>query len=59
MVFCKFGYMFLDKETLLKILFNPGLNFTIFHGSGPRLSDTFSGQNRLDKLRPFWNCLHM
>ena len=58
-VFWKFNYVFLDKKTMLKILLNPGLNLTIFQGSGPRLRDTFSGQNRFEKLRPFWNCLHV
>ena len=46
-VFCKFGYVFFDKKTVLKILLNLGLNLTIFQGSGPRLRDTFSGQIRL------------
>ena len=27
--------MFLDKKTLLKIWLNPGLNLTIFRGTGP------------------------
>ena len=29
-------YMFLDKNTLLKIWLNPGLNLTMFRGMGPR-----------------------
>ena len=29
-------YMFLDKNTLLKIWLNPGLNLTKFRGTGPR-----------------------
>ena len=28
--------MFLDKKTLFKIWLNPGLNLTIFRGTGPR-----------------------
>ena len=28
------SYMFLDKKTLLKIRLNPGLNLTIFKGTG-------------------------
>ena len=28
--------MFLDKKTLLKIWVNPGLNLTVFRGTGPR-----------------------
>ena len=28
-------YMFLDKNTLLKIWLNPGLNLTMFRGMGP------------------------
>ena len=27
--------MFLDKKTLFKIWLNPGLNLTIFQGTGP------------------------
>ena len=30
--------MFLDKKTGLKIWLNPGLNLTIFGGTGPRTS---------------------
>ena len=30
--------MFLDKKTLLKIRVNPGLNLTIFRGTGPRVT---------------------
>ena len=29
--------MFLGKKALLKIWINPGLNLTIFRGTGPRL----------------------
>ena len=29
-------YMFLGKNTLLKIWLNPGLNLTMFRGMGPR-----------------------
>ena len=29
--------MFLDKKTLLQIGLNPGLNLTIFQGTGPRV----------------------
>ena len=28
--------MFLDEETVLEIWLNPGLNLTIFRGTGPR-----------------------
>ena len=28
--------MFLDKKTLLKIWLNPGLNLSVFRGTGPR-----------------------
>ena len=35
-VFHKLSYMFLDKKALLKIWLNPGLNLTIFQGTGPR-----------------------
>ena len=28
--------MFLNKETLLKIGLNPGLNLSVFQGTGPR-----------------------
>ena len=30
--------LFLDKKTLLKIRVNPGLNLTIFRGTGPRVT---------------------
>ena len=30
------SYMFLDKNTLLKIWLNPGLNLTMFRGTEPR-----------------------
>ena len=30
--------MFLDKKTLLKIRVNPGLNLTIFQGTGRRVT---------------------
>ena len=30
--------MFLNKKTLLKISLNPGLNLTIFRGTGPRVT---------------------
>ena len=33
--FVSSSYMFLDKKTLLKTWFNPGLNLTIFRGTGP------------------------
>ena len=29
--------MFLDEKTVLEICLNPGLNLTIFRGTGPRL----------------------
>ena len=29
--------MFLDEKTMLEIWLNPGLNLTIFRGTGPRL----------------------
>ena len=31
--------MFLGKNTLLKISLNPGLNLTVFRGTGPRVTD--------------------
>ena len=31
--------MFLDTKTLLKIWLNPGLNLTIFRGTGPSASN--------------------
>ena len=34
--FVSWSNMFLDKKTLLKIWLNPGLNLTIFGGTGPR-----------------------
>ena len=34
--FISLSYMFLGKKTLLKIWLNPGLNLTIFWGTGPR-----------------------
>ena len=30
--------MFLDEKTVLEIWLNPGLNLTIFRGTGPRYS---------------------
>ena len=30
------SYMFLDEKTVLEIWLNPGLNLTIFRGTGPR-----------------------
>ena len=35
--FVSSGCMFLGKKALLKIWINPGLNLTIFRGTGPRL----------------------
>ena len=35
--FVSSSYMFLDKNTLLKIWLNPGLKLSIFRGTGPRL----------------------
>ena len=35
--FISSGCMFLGKKALLKIWINPGLNLTIFRGTGPRL----------------------
>ena len=34
--FVSSSFMFLDKKTLLEIWHNPGLNFTIFRGTGPQ-----------------------
>ena len=41
--FVSLSNMFLDKKTLLKIWLNPGLNLTIFRGTGPRISLTKTG----------------
>ena len=30
------SYIFLDEKTMLEIWLNPGLNLTIFRGTGPR-----------------------
>ena len=35
--------MFLDEKTLLEIWLNPGLNLTIFQGTGPRGTGLSSG----------------
>ena len=32
--------MFLDEKTVLEIWLNPGLNLTIFRGTGPRATKT-------------------
>ena len=37
--FLRSSCMFLDKKTLLKIWLNPGLNLTIFRGTGPSASN--------------------
>ena len=34
--FVSLGYMFSDKKPLLQIWLYPGLNLTIFRGTGPR-----------------------
>ena len=34
--FVTLSCMFLDEKTLLEIWLNPGLNLTIFQGTGPR-----------------------
>ena len=53
--------MFLDKKTLLKIWLNPGLNLTIFRGTGPNCylvvlsfvlffgSEEYNGEHRVPK----------
>ena len=53
--------MFLDKKTLLKIWFNPGLNLTIFRVTGPSCylvvlsfillfgSEEYNGEHRVPK----------
>ena len=52
---------FLDKKTLLKIWLNPGLNLTIFRGTGPSCylavlsfvlffgSEEYNGEHRVPK----------
>ena len=60
-VFCKLELHFLRQETLLKIWLNPGLNLTIFRGTGPSCylavlsfvlffgSEEYNGEHRVPK----------
>ena len=43
--------MFLDEETVLETWLNPGLNLTIFRGTGPRSASQAKG------FSLFWLCL--
>ena len=59
--FVSSSYIFLDKKTLLKIWLNPGLNLTIFRGTGPSCylavlsfvlffgSEEYNGEHRVPK----------
>ena len=41
--------MFLDEKTMLEIWLNPGLNLTIFRGTGPRFIICCTVQPRFNK----------
>ena len=45
--------MFLDEKTMLEIWLNPGLNLTIFRGTGPRLIICCTVEPRFNK--PLYN----
>ena len=55
--------MFLDKKTLFKILVNPGLNLTIFRGTGPRVTTAIgvvrvtNWRHYLFYLQPYFSAL--
>ena len=44
--FVTLSCIFLDEKTVLEIWLNPGLNLTIFRGTGPRCFGRFSSPNR-------------
>ena len=45
--------LFLDEKTMLEIWLNPGLNLTIFRGTGPRLIICCTVEPRFNK--PLYN----
>ena len=59
--FVSSSHMFLDKKTFLKIWLDPGLNLTIFRGTGPNCylvvlsfvlffgSEEYNGEHRVPK----------
>ena len=42
--------MFLDEKTVLEIWVNPGLNLTIFRGTGPLRTQLQKNSQTIDKL---------
>ena len=50
-VFCKLELHSLSKKTMLKISLNPGLNLTIFLGTGPGFFKIRTAENVENLLR--------